>query len=101
MAKPSDLPVDQRREAVLALLRKEEPAKVVAGRNGIAEVTLFRWKEEFLTAGENSLARKSSSMTPEMKRIKELESKVAERERVIGELTIANRILKQMQDGKY
>ena len=99
MARPSDLPVEERREAVLALLRKEEPAKVIARRYGVAEKTLYIWREEFLTAGENALARRSSTVAPETKRIKDLEKKLAERDRVIGELTIANRILKKTSDG--
>ena len=100
MARPSEMPVDQRREAVLALIRKEDNAKVIARRYGVAVKTLYLWKEGFLTAGESSLARRSSTVSPETKRIKELEKKLSERDQVIGELTIANRILKKIQDGE-
>ena len=52
MGKRSELSVAQRREAVLALLRREEPAAKLARRFGVSEQTLHRWRDEFLTAGE-------------------------------------------------
>ena len=44
MAKRSELSAAQRREAVLALLR-QEAAAVLARRFGIAEQTLYRWRD--------------------------------------------------------
>lgn len=56
MGKRSDLSVAQRREAVLALLRREEPAAKLSRRFGVSEQTLHRWRDEFLTAGEAALS---------------------------------------------
>jgi transposase-like protein len=53
--KKSEVPVPQRREAVLALLRREEPATQLARRYGVSEPTLYRWRDEFLAGGEAAL----------------------------------------------
>ena len=83
--------------AVLALIRREEPASAIARRYGMSETALYRFREQFLEGGKTALSsgkdRKSNSKVPQ------LECDVAERDRVIGELTIANRILKKSQDG--
>ena len=42
MANRTELDVSQRTEAVLALLRREEPAAKLARRYGISEPTLYR-----------------------------------------------------------
>ena len=57
MPKRSELTVEQRREAVLALLRREEPAVQLARRYGVSEQTLYRWRDEFLAGGEQALAK--------------------------------------------
>jgi hypothetical protein len=41
MGKHSELPVTERREAVLSLLRREETAIAIARRYGISEETTF------------------------------------------------------------
>ena len=55
MGKRSEVPVKQRREAVLALLRKEEAAAAIARRHGVSEPTLYRWRDDFLAGGEAAL----------------------------------------------
>jgi transposase-like protein len=55
MAKKSELSTSQRREAVLMLLRREEPMGVIARRFGISEPTLSKWRDDFLAAGEAAL----------------------------------------------
>jgi transposase len=95
MARRSDLSVPQRREAVLALLRREEPATQVARRFGVSEQTLHRWRDEFLAAGEAALGSGKNG-GGQQRRIAELEKEIANRDQVIGELTIANRILKKL-----
>ena len=44
MGKRSEVPVTERREAVLSFLRREEPGAVIARRYGVAEATLYRWR---------------------------------------------------------
>jgi len=98
MPKRSEVSVAQRREAVLALLRREEPATQLARRYGVSEPTLYRWRDDFLAAGEAGLAGKQGQ-DPLQRRVAELEQQIEKRDQVIGELTIANRILKKTQDG--
>ena len=100
MARRSDLDASKKREAVLALLRREEPAANLARRYGVSEQSLYRWRDEFLSAGEMALAGKADKKAGAVqRRIAELEKEVSKRDQVIGELTIANRILKKVEDG--
>ena len=85
----------------MALLRREEPASVLARRYGISEGTLYRWRDDFLTAGEAALADGRDKADPNIRLCKELQGQLEERDRVIGELTIANRILKKTAEGLY
>jgi transposase-like protein len=56
MGKRSEMPVSERRDAVLSFLRREEPGVVIARRLGVAEATLYRWRDDFVVAGEAALA---------------------------------------------
>src|SRR6516165_805118 len=96
MGKRSELSASERREAVLSLLRKEESAAVLARRYGVSEPTLYRWRDDFLAAGEAALANGTRGGTNTRDRqIAELERQIEKRDQVIGELTIANRVLKK------
>jgi len=101
MGSQSKLSVSERREAVLSLLRREEPASALARRYGISENTLYRWREEFLTAGAAALANGKGKADARDRRIAALTKELSERDRVIGELTIANRFLKKRADESY
>jgi transposase-like protein len=98
MARQSNVDVKDRRQAVLSLLRREEPAAVIARRIGVSEPTLYRWRDEFIAAGEAALANGSGKKgaDPLRRRITELEQQIEKRDQVIGEYTIANRILKKL-----
>jgi transposase len=98
MPKQSNVEVKDRREAVHYLLRREESAAVIARRLGVSEQTLYRWRDEFLAAGEAALANGSGKKgaDPRDRRIAELEAQIEKRDQVIGEYTIANRILKKL-----
>ena len=86
-----------RREAVLCLLRREEPGAVVARRYGVSEASLYRWRDEFLAASEAALAggSRNGASTRDRQRA-EFEQQIEKRDQVIGELTVANRILKKL-----
>jgi transposase-like protein len=101
MGKRSDLTAAERREAVLVLLRREEPGAKVARRIGVSEQTLYRWRDEFLAGGEAALANGKGGTDSRDREIRELKKEVERRDQVIGELTIANRILKKTADGLY
>ena len=98
MGSRSRLSVPGRREVVLSLLRREEAAAVLARRFGISENTLYRWRDDFLTGGEAALANGKSKADPRERQIIELKKQLGERDKVIGELTIANRLLKKTAD---
>lgn len=99
MGKRSILDPSKRAEAVLALLRRDEPATIIARRFGISENTLFAWRDAFLTAGKAALANGNGKRDPQTREIDRLLGEIEERDRVIGEITIANRILKKTADG--
>ena len=92
MPRRSELPVAQRREAVLALLRREEPAIQLARRFGVSEQTLYRWRDEFLAGGEAALGQGKNGVDVRDRENRELRAQLEERNLVIGELTVANRI---------
>jgi transposase len=97
MGKHSELPVKERREAILSLLRREEPGVAIARRYGVSEASLYRWRDEFLAAGEEALAvcTRNGAGTRD-RQIAEFERQIEKRDQVIGELTVANRILKKL-----
>ncbi len=101
MGKKSNLSVPQRREVVLMLLRREEPAVKLARRHGVSEQTLYRWRDEFLAGGEAALSSGKGGADPRDREVRELKEEMKRRDQVIGELTIANRILKKTADGLY
>jgi len=99
MGKKSDMDARQRRDIVLMMLRREEPIATLARRYGVSETTLHRWREDFLVCGQAALAYgRGKRANGEAARIQELERQLARRDQVIGELTIANRILKKRAD---
>ena len=97
MGRQSGLTVEQRTEAVLSLLRREEPAAKIARRYGISEPTLYRYRDLFLEAGKAGLASGSGAAgDPNRRELATLKKQLEERDQVIGEITIANRILKKL-----
>jgi transposase-like protein len=101
MGKRSDLTIPQRREVVLMLLRREEPGAKLARRFGVSEQTLYRWRDDFLAGGEAALSAGKGQNDPRERENAELKEQLTQRDQVIGELTIANRILKKTADGLY
>ncbi|MGH8602460.1 MAG: transposase [Gammaproteobacteria bacterium] len=55
MSKKVELSAEERAQLVLRMLSKEEPAVQIARRAGIAEQTLYRWRDEFINAGKQAL----------------------------------------------
>jgi transposase len=95
MGKKSELTVEQRVQLILKLLSKEEPGAQIARRAGISEQTLYRWRDEFVKGGSSGLAGRGS-VDLQAKEIVKLQEQLAERDQVIGEITVANRILKKL-----
>lgn len=95
MSKKVELSAEERAQLVLRMLSKEEPAVQIARRAGIAEQTLYRWRDEFISAGKRGLNGRGAEAL-QGKEIARLSAQLAERDQVIGELTIANRVLKKL-----
>lgn len=97
MGAPSKLSKPERQAAVLALLRREELAAVLARRYGVSEKTLYSWRDVFLAAGQAAFVDGRSRGDPRDRTIRELQEQLDDRDKVIGELTIANRVLRKRQ----
>ena len=95
MAKKSTLSPEQRAQLVLRLLSKEEPAAQIARRAGISEQTLYRWRDDFISAGKHAMNGRGAQ-AEHVKAVERLTGEVAERDQVIGEPTIANRVLRKL-----
>jgi transposase len=93
VGKRSNLSAAERREAVLSVIRKEEPLSVVARRYGVSDVTLAKWRDQFIDGGVAALSTGGGQQA--RREVEQLQREVARRDQVIGELTIANRILKK------
>lgn len=98
MGKKSQLPLAEREEAVLRLLRREEPVAALSRRYQVSEQTLYRWRDEFLAGGRERLGKGRKSADESTKRIAHLEKELGRRAQVIGELSIANGLLKKLQE---
>ena len=99
MAKKSTLNLAEREEAVLSLLRKEEPVAALSRRYQVSEQTLYRWRDEFLAGGRERLrGKRSQSSSNEAREITKLKKQLAHRAQVIGELSLANDILKKLRE---
>ena len=99
MGKQSRLTIAQRTAAALSLIRKEEPAAKIARRYGISEPTLYRYRDLFLEGGKAGITSGDGKADARDKKIENLEKALEQRDQVIGELTIANRVFKKLSDG--
>jgi len=91
MSKRIVLSATERGELVLRLLRKEATAGELAREAGISEPTLYQWRDAFLKAGFSGLDGRKSSDSEHRR----LEREVAQRDQLIGEMTVALRTLKK------
>ena len=96
MGKQSNLNIEQRTAAALSLIRKEEPVAKIARRYGISEPTLYRYRDIFLEGGKTSIASGAGKSDSRGRKIESLEKALEQRDQVIGELTIANRVFKKL-----
>ena len=91
MSKRIVMTATERGELVLRLLRKEATAVQLAREAGISEPSLYQWREAFLQRGFSGLEDRRGA-DPERRR---LERELAERDQVIGEMTVALRTFKK------
>ena len=98
MARHSKVPKAQRSELVLAVLRGTEKLEVLARRHQVSANTLRRWRDEFLAGGRDRLTGNGDAVAARTEN-QHLLKALAEREMIIGELTVANRFLQKKVDG--
>lgn len=91
MPKRNQLNQQERSELVLRLLRKEDTARALASEAGISEGMLYQLRDKYLTAGNHAMAMGPAGDSE----TKRLHKEVSERDRIIGELTVANSVLKK------
>lgn len=97
MGRPSNIPPSQRTELVLAVLRGTEKLEVLARRHQVSANSLRKWRDEFIAAGAERLSGRGDAAGAEAE-CKQLKRELAERELIIGELTVAQRFLQKKVD---
>ena len=91
----SSLSPEQRVQVVLALLRKEDSLESLARKAGVSSTWLSRWRDEFVEAGKSALGSGKVTQNLLAGELESLRGEWSGRDQVIGELTVANRILKK------
>ena len=99
MSKQSKYTAAEKREIVLQMLRQEEPNAQLARRYEVSENALYIWRDRFVEGGQAALESKNGVDTESRRRVRELEKQLEESNRTIGEITIANNLLKKIRDG--
>ncbi len=84
----ADRSAEGRATIVLALLRRQEPASVLAKQHGISENTVGRWCDEFVAPDTERLASGMKPRWAEAQRLIWYESARAERDWMYDEFTI-------------
>jgi len=100
MGRPSNIPPEQRTEWVWAVLRGTEKLEVLARRHQVSANTLRKWRDEFVAAGQERLSGRGDAAAAEGE-CKQLKRELAERELIIGELTVAQRFLQKKVDRSH
>lgn len=93
MGRRSALGEAERVELVMALLRKEASGSELSRRYGVSEATMYKWRDEFINGGKQSLKGKRSAS--ERDEVKQLKKELAEHKQLIGEYVFANDFLKK------
>ncbi len=80
---------------VLALLRKDETAAALAS-DTVGEQTLYRWRGT-RGRGKSGLVKGEAKPEESSRKIEQLERELSKRAQVIGELSLANDLLKKLR----
>lgn len=84
------LSMEDKMTIILACIKGKEPISTLARRYDISETAIYRWKDQFLEGGRKGLIHNKKD-----NRVLHLEKELLERDRIIGELSVANKILKK------
>lgn len=77
---------------IIGILKQQESGKAVADicrESGISQPTFYQWKSKYSGMDVNQL-----------KRVKELEAEVSSYKKIVAELTLDNRVLKDVIEKK-
>jgi len=96
MGRKVEIPVEQKLEIVLAVLKGKLSVEEAGRRYSVSPGTVHRWKQNFIQSGKEGL--RFGTKSPRTGREKRLERDLFEAKRVIAELTIANQILKKISE---
>ena len=80
---------------VLSILRGEASQEELARRHSVAPTLLSKWKEKFLSGGLEKFQSEGRKNLQPVSQLHHLQSEIEKRDQVIGELTLANRLLKK------
>lgn len=80
---------DAKLAIVLEGLKSNGSVAELCRRHGISDSLYYRWRDAFVDGGKRALSGKLESPNTEM------QSKLAEYEKVIGRLTVQNEVLKK------
>ena len=92
MGRKKGISAEQRRRWALSAVRREDSMVSLSREAGVTEQTLYRWRDLFIEGG---CERLNGGVSPEREEIERLKKELAERDQVIGEQTIAIRVLKK------
>ena len=98
MGKKLQISNAQRVEAVMALLTRSESASAIARRYKISEGSLYRLKDEFISAGKTAITNRSKGKSGQNSECDKLKQDIAQRDEIIANLTVANTVLKKISD---
>ena len=88
--------VEEKLQIVIAGLRGNIPITELCRRHGISTALFYQWKKRFIEGGKEALRGNDSS-----RREKALKRELEETKAIIGELTLANELLKKaLREGR-
>ena len=98
MGKKLQMTNAQRVEAVMALLSRSESPGSIARRYKISEATLYRLKDQFISAGKTGIVNSSKGKSKSSSEHDKLKRDIAQRDEIIANLTVANTVLKKLSE---
>ncbi|PIR23949.1 MAG: hypothetical protein COV44_00210 [Deltaproteobacteria bacterium CG11_big_fil_rev_8_21_14_0_20_45_16] len=82
-------------KVILSILRGEASQEAIARQHSLAPTLVSKWKEKFLSGGLEKLKVDSRRSSQSVSELHQLQTEIEKRDQVIGELTLANRLLKK------
>ncbi len=97
MGRPPVIPPEKKTRIVLAVLAGEVSIVEAARKEQVSELSISRWKAEFIEAGKTALA---AGKTGPSTREAQLEAEVDDLTRALGEAAVELRVWKKSAEGR-